>query len=97
MLMKIKQDLKEKGITSPDTLQLTEAIQGHLDKMIEKDDETKKGLEEEEKEQKKKITSEDIHEGFSSTVSGLAVEPCISIALISLRTFLENGRARRGA
>ncbi|KIO16296.1 hypothetical protein M407DRAFT_58013, partial [Tulasnella calospora MUT 4182] len=67
MLMKIKEDLKAKGITSPDTLQLTEAIQGHLDKMIEKDDETKKGLEEEENEQKKKITSEDIHEGFSST------------------------------
>lgn len=67
MLMKIKDDLKAKGITKPDTLELTEAIQGHLDKMIEKDNETKEALEEEEKEAKKKITSDDIHEGFDST------------------------------
>ncbi|KAG8892662.1 hsp90 co-chaperone Cdc37 [Tulasnella sp. 408] len=67
MLMMIKEELKKKGVNSPDTLQLTEALQGHLDKMIEKDNETKKGLEDEENEQKKKITSDDIHEGFSST------------------------------
>ncbi|KAG9018697.1 hsp90 co-chaperone Cdc37 [Tulasnella sp. 427] len=70
MLIKIKDDLKTKGVNSPDTIQLTEAIQGHLDKIVEKDNETKEALQEEEEEQKKKITSDDIHEGFSST--GLA-------------------------
>lgn len=88
--MKIKDDLKAKGITKPDTLELTEAIQGHLDKMIEKDNETKEALEEEEKEAKKKITSDDIHEGFDSTVSGEQCQPLTTpCANFAMNTVLE--------
>lgn len=72
MLLKIRDELKESGVDKPDTDQLVKRIQEHIDKMHSIDQESKEALDDEEREQKKKITSDDIHEGFSATVSPTA-------------------------
>lgn len=72
LLRKIIEDINEEGIKSGDPKleeELLKALDGHLDRMPEYQKTTRTELEKEELEQKKKITSDDIHEGFDSQVS----------------------------
>ncbi|KAG9009534.1 hsp90 co-chaperone Cdc37 [Tulasnella sp. JGI-2019a] len=67
VLMKIRDDLKAKGVDKPDATALAGTLKGHLDKLVEADKEAREALKDELAEKKKKITSDDIHEGFSAT------------------------------
>lgn len=69
VLMKIRDDLKAKGVESPDAGVLAGTIEVHLDKLVSADVEARAGLKDELAEKQKKITSDDIHEGFSASVS----------------------------
>jgi len=67
VLVKIRDDLKEKGVDKPDGTQLSQALQAHLDKLVAADSEARAALKDELAEKNKKITSDDIHEGFSAS------------------------------
>ncbi|KAG8871476.1 hsp90 co-chaperone Cdc37 [Tulasnella sp. 331] len=73
VLMKIRDDLKAKGVDKPDASTLAGAIKEHMDKLTIADNEAKDALQDELTEKKKKITSDDIHEGFSA--SSVTKEP----------------------
>ncbi|KAF9649444.1 hypothetical protein BDM02DRAFT_3268763 [Thelephora ganbajun] len=71
LLRRTADDVKELGIASGDPRldeELIKSLDEHLERMPEFMEKAKKELEYEEAEQKKKITSEDIRPGFSSTV-----------------------------
>ncbi|KZV90310.1 hypothetical protein EXIGLDRAFT_649423 [Exidia glandulosa HHB12029] len=68
-LIKIFGDLKEKGVDKSDSNfsdKLVKAIREHIDEFKAHHDHIQQELETELAEQKKKITSDDIHEGFES-------------------------------
>ena len=71
LLLQVWDEAKEKGI-KPDDPKLDEALvsglKEHLGNLEQHDKENKLELEEEEAEMKKKITSDDIHDGFDSKV-----------------------------
>ncbi|KAG8891784.1 hsp90 co-chaperone Cdc37 [Tulasnella sp. 403] len=67
LLMKVRDELKDAGKPSPSTEDLVKALQEHVEKMTKVDQESRSALDDELKEQRKKITSEDIHDGFSRT------------------------------
>jgi len=73
VLLKIKDDLKGTGVDKPDTTELVKTLSEHLEKLVKANNDAKSALEDELREQTKKITSEDIHEGFSS--SNITKEP----------------------
>ena len=71
LLRRTTDDVKNLGIANGDQKldqELIKSIDEHLERMPEFLEKAKKDLEHEESEQKKKITSEDIRPGFSSTV-----------------------------
>jgi cell division cycle protein 37 len=71
LLLTILDEIKEKGIEkdAPEMDQaLVDALRSHLEKLEEEQAKVKAELQQEEKEQQKKITSEDIHEGWDSKV-----------------------------
>lgn len=75
LLRRTADDVKNLEIASGDPKldeELIKSLDQHLTRMPEFLEKAKKDLEHEEAEQKKKITSEDIRPGFSSTVSNLA-------------------------
>lgn len=77
-LMKIFNDVKEKGVdkSDPNFLdKLLNAFRAHIDEFKAHHEHIKKELEKELLEQKKKITSDDIHEGFSSKYQPAKPEP----------------------
>lgn len=59
---------------------LVKGLEKHERELQERTEECKKQAEEEEQEQKKKITSEDVHDGFTSGVS-LKSPPCVELRL----------------
>lgn len=71
LLMQVRQDAKEKGVEN-NRERLGEVLvtnlKGHVAKLGEQQEKLKKELVEEESEKSKKITSEDIHEGWDSHV-----------------------------
>lgn len=74
LLRRTADDVKNLEIASGDPKldeELIKSLDQHLTRMPEFLEKAKKDLEHEEAEQKKKITSEDIRPGFSSTVSNL--------------------------
>jgi cell division cycle protein 37 len=71
LLLTILDEVKEKGIErdTPEMDQaLVDALRLHLGKLEEEQAKVKAELQQEEKERQKKITSEDIHEGWDSKV-----------------------------
>lgn len=71
MLGRTADDVKNLGIASGNLKldeELIKSLDGHLKRMPEFMEKAKKDLENEEGEQKRKITSEDIRPGFSSSV-----------------------------
>lgn len=72
LLMQVSEEAKKQaGDKGQDVLveKIKEGLQKHIVGLGEHSEKLKKDLAEEEKEQKKHITSEDIHEGFDSKVS----------------------------
>lgn len=70
-LMKVFSDLKNKGVDKSDASfpdKLVKGIRDHIDEFKAHQEHIKQELEKELAEQKKKITSDDIHEGFESKV-----------------------------
>lgn len=77
LLRKIVEDLNKEGIKSGDPKLeegLLKGLDEHLTRMPEYQKTTRAELEKEELEQKKKITSDDVHDGFDSHVSIFSVE-----------------------
>lgn len=75
LLMQVSEEAKKAAADKgQDVLvaKIKEGLARHVVQLGEHTDKLKKDLAEEEKEQKKHITSEDIHEGFDSKVSGYA-------------------------
>lgn len=71
LLRRTAEDVKDLGVASGDPkldVELIKSLDEHLKRMPEFLEKAKKELEHEEAEQKKKITSDDIRPGFSSTV-----------------------------
>lgn len=72
LLLQVWEEVKERGIQKDDPgldKALVDGLQGHIKKLGERQEEIKVELETEQKEQTKRITSDDIHEGFDSKVS----------------------------
>jgi cell division cycle protein 37 len=72
LLIKVWEDVKEKGVQKDDPEldnALVDGLQEHVNQLAERQEQIKVEFETEQKEQAKKITSEDIHEGFDSKVS----------------------------
>ena len=73
LLLKVYEDAKEKGVTERNDERLRETLianlKGHVAKLGETQERLKKELAHEEEEKAKKITSENIHEGWESHVS----------------------------
>lgn len=71
LLMQVRQDAKEKGVEN-NSERLSETLianlKGHVAKLGERQEKLKKELKEELDEKAKKITSEDLHEGWDSHV-----------------------------
>lgn len=81
LMLSVWEKAKEGGVEKDDPRlgeKLAEGLRGHVEQMKEHQEKLKKELEQEEAEQKKKITSDDIHEGFESKVS----------RIISLRRYM---------
>jgi len=77
-LVKVWQDVKEKGITKNDNQlgdALVQGLKDHIDEFRAHHKHLHEELESELKEQSKKITSDDIHEGFSSKYVPAKPEP----------------------
>ena len=75
LLLKVFEEAREKGLIAPrggneERLRetLVASLKGHVSKLGEETERLKKELALEEEERNKKITSEDIHEGFESHV-----------------------------
>ena len=72
LLLKVHQEVKEKGILPSETDKLGPALvkqlDFHIEQLTKRTGQAQKQLEEEKEEQTRKITSDDIHEGFSSKV-----------------------------
>ncbi|KAF8508208.1 Cdc37 N terminal kinase binding-domain-containing protein [Gautieria morchelliformis] len=69
LLLQVWEETKEKGVRRDDPeldKALVDGLQGHLTKLGEHQENIKVELEAEEKEQTRKITSDDLHEGFDS-------------------------------
>jgi cell division cycle protein 37 len=76
LLRRTADDVKTLGVASGDPKldeELIKSLDEHLKRMPEFMEKAKKDLEDEEAEQKKKITSEDIRPGFSSAVRSLVL------------------------
>lgn len=76
LMLSVWEKAKEGGVEKDDPRlgeKLAEGLRGHVEQMKEHQEKLKKELEQEEAEQKKKITSDDIHEGFESKVSRITV------------------------
>jgi hypothetical protein len=76
LLLQVGDEAKEKGIRKDDPeldKTLVDGLQGHLTKLEEHQENIKVELEAEEKEQTKKITSDDLHEGFDSKASQITL------------------------
>ena len=72
LLLQVWEEAKKGGVEKDDPRLgdvLVKGLQGHVQKLEEHQKTLKKELADEEAEQKKKITSDDIHEGFESHVS----------------------------
>jgi cell division cycle protein 37 len=71
LMVSIWEECKKEGITAKDDKLgdvLVKKLEGHQQQLLSRQKLLKEELEKEKEEQKKKITSDDIHEGFSSTV-----------------------------
>ena len=70
LLTKISGEAKDKGITGGDELgpTLLTQLRSHIDQLSKRNEEAKKSLEFEKKEQAKHITTDDLREGWSNTV-----------------------------
>lgn len=71
LMISVWDECKKEGIEAKDDRLgdiLTEKLEGHQKKLKERQEYLKIELEKEKAEQTKKITSDDIHEGFSSSV-----------------------------
>lgn len=71
LLLQVWEEAKKNGITGDDPRlhdALTQGLKQHVAKMAEHQEKLKQELEKELAEQKKKITSEDIHTGWDSHV-----------------------------
>ncbi|KIJ54710.1 hypothetical protein M422DRAFT_24618 [Sphaerobolus stellatus SS14] len=69
LLLQVWDEAKEKGVTKDDPKldeALVNGIMEHIDQLKQQDQENRVELDKEEEEQKKKITSEDIHDGWDS-------------------------------
>ncbi|KAF8326983.1 uncharacterized protein EI90DRAFT_3127429 [Cantharellus anzutake] len=70
LLLTVHKEVKEKGISATDTDKLgpvlVAQLDSHIEKLTKRNKEATEQLEEEKKEQTKKITSDDIHDGFNS-------------------------------
>ncbi|KDQ62490.1 hypothetical protein JAAARDRAFT_30390 [Jaapia argillacea MUCL 33604] len=79
LLLQVFKEAKDKGLDKNQEEKLgkalIEGVQGHVVKLGKHIDDVKKELEKEEEEQKKKITSEDLHEGFESKYIPAKPEP----------------------
>ncbi|KAL5524797.1 CDC37 [Sanghuangporus sanghuang] len=82
LLLKVFEEAKEKGLTTPgggneERLResLVASLKGHVSKLGDETERLKKELGKEEAEKSKKITSEDIHEGFESHYAPPIPEP----------------------
>ncbi|KAL5482910.1 CDC37_3 [Sanghuangporus weigelae] len=82
LLLKVFEEAKEKGLTTAggeneERLRecLVASLKGHVSKLGDETERLKKELEKEEAEKLKKITSEDIHEGFESHYAPPIPEP----------------------
>lgn len=72
LLQQVAQEVKAKGIAEDKRDEvLRQGVETHRQQLVERTEEIKKEIASEEAEQKKHITSEDIHEGFSSGVRPL--------------------------
>ena len=71
LMTTVASEVKEKGLkdTSDRTSQLEETLKSHRRQLKERTDECQKEIDKEEVEQRKHITSEDIHDGFDTSVS----------------------------
>lgn len=71
LLTKVSTEVKEKGITDKDKLgpALVNQLKSHIDQLMKRNEEAKKQLDIELKEQAKHITSDDLKEGWNSSVS----------------------------
>lgn len=72
LLLKIWDEVKEKGLRKDDPgldKALVDGLQQHIVKLAEEQGKSRVELASEEKEQAKKITSEDMHEGINSKAS----------------------------
>lgn len=69
LLQQVAQQVREKKIPEAERDKvLKQGIEAHRAQLMERTEECKKEIAHEEAEQKKHITSEDIHEGFNSSV-----------------------------
>lgn len=69
LLLKVWEEVKENGVEKDDLglgKALVDGLQKHLSKLAEDHEKSKVDLQTEEKEMSKKITSDDLHEGFDS-------------------------------
>lgn len=72
LMLRVWEEVKETGVGKDDPQlgdKLAEGLRTHLVRMGEHQEKLKKELAQEEEEQHKKITSDDIHDGFDSRVS----------------------------
>lgn len=85
LLLQVTEASKKEAAGKGDDVVSTKIKQGlanHLVKLAEHNEKLKKDLESEEKEQKKHITSEDIRDGFDSTVSAAELHCIVHTHLI---------------
>jgi len=79
LLLRVSDDTKKSVENSEDKeavgAKIVELLSEHMIKLVETTDKYRAELDSEEKEQKKHITSEDIHEGFSATSVAPKTEP----------------------
>ncbi len=72
LLLKVHKEVKEKGILPSEADKLGPALVKqlnlHIEQLTKRTEQAQKQLEEDKREQSKKITSDDVHEGFSSKV-----------------------------
>jgi cell division cycle protein 37 len=74
LMVSVWEECKKEGIDSKDDQLgdvLTKKLEGHQAKLLARQEHLRSELKKEKAEQEKKITSDDIHEGFSSSVSFL--------------------------
>ena len=87
LLLKVYDDAREKGVGkgsgNEERLreELVKSLKEHITKLGERQETIKKELENEEREKAKKITSEDIHDGFDSSVGLPACSFCAVLNL----------------